>query len=128
MPCWSAVPLPDAPLGVQVDAGPQRGTLLVTWTPVPDKKPVDADAASLMRVRLADDVAVETYCCVAAAVRRARAAASLIRAITGYAVYVDGTRVKRLDSPTGQLHAYTHGPIKTEIGPDAAAVASRRLS
>jgi len=98
VPCWSAVPLPDAPLGVQVDAGPQRGTLLVTWTPVPDKKPVDDDAASL------------------------------IRAITGYAVYVDGTRVKQLDSPTGQLHAYTHGPIKTEIGPDAAAVASRRLS
>jgi len=70
VPCWSAVPLPDAPLGVQVDAGPQRGTLLVTWTPVPDKKPVDADAASLMRVRPADDVAVETYYCAAAAVRR----------------------------------------------------------
>jgi len=67
-----AVPLPDAPLGVQVDAGPQRGTLLVTWTPVPDKKPVDDEAAAL------------------------------IRAITGYAVYVDGTMVKQLDSPTGQ--------------------------
>jgi len=66
------VPLPDAPLGVQVEAGPQRGTLLVTWTPVPDKKPVDADAAEL------------------------------IRTITGYTVYVDGTLVKQLDSPTGQ--------------------------
>jgi len=66
------VPLPDAPMGVQVEAGPQRGTLLVTWTPVPDKKPVDEEAAAL------------------------------IRAITGYAVYVDGTMVKQLDSPTGQ--------------------------
>ena len=59
-------------MSVQVEAGPQRGTLLVTWTPVPDKKPVDEEAAALMR------------------------------AITGYAVYVDGTMVKQLDSPTGQ--------------------------
>jgi len=66
------VPLPDAPLGVQVEAGPQRGTLLVMWTPVPDKKPVDEEAAELIRV------------------------------ITGYTVYVDGTLVKQLDSPTGQ--------------------------
>jgi len=59
-------------MGVQVEAGPQRGTLLVTWMPVADKKPVDEDAAALMR------------------------------SITGYAVYVDGTMVKQLDSPTGQ--------------------------
>ena len=26
--------LPDAPLNVQVEAGPQEGTLLVTWLPV----------------------------------------------------------------------------------------------
>jgi len=66
------VPLPDAPMGVQVEAGPQRGTLLVMWTPVADKKPVDEEAAELIRV------------------------------ITGYTVYVDGTLVKQLDSPTGQ--------------------------
>jgi len=59
-------------MGVQVEAGPQRGTLLVMWSPVPDKKPVDEEAAAMMR------------------------------AITGYAVYVDGTMVKQLDSPTGQ--------------------------
>jgi len=83
------VPLPDAPLGVQVEAGPQRGTLLVTWTPVPDKKPVDEEAAAL------------------------------IRAITGYAVYVDGTMVKQLDSPTGQCsvvstfaHSVTSFPLQ----------------
>ena len=70
--CMYAVPLPDAPMGVQVEAGPQRGTLLVMWSPVPDKKPVDEEAAAMMR------------------------------AITGYAVYVDGTMVKQLDSPTGQ--------------------------
>jgi len=74
VPVVISVPLPDAPMGVQVDAGPQRGTLLVTWTPVPDKKPVDEEAAAL------------------------------IRTITGYAVYVDGTMVKQLDSPTGQSY------------------------
>ena len=91
MLCAVAVPLPDAPLGVQVEAGPQRGTLLVTWTPVPDKKPVDEEAAAL------------------------------IRAITGYAVYVDGTMVKQLDSPSGQYSfvvicalgplGYVHGVV-----------------
>jgi len=76
------VPLPDAPMGVQVEAGPQRGTLLVMWTPVADKKPVDEETAALM--------------C----------------AITGYTVYVDGTLVKQLDSPSGQPEII--GPYATE--------------
>jgi len=59
------VELPDAPAEVQVEAGPQHGTLLVMWLPVK----------------------VTERSCTAA--------------ITGYSVYVDGRRVKELQSPTG---------------------------
>jgi len=67
--------LPDAPAEVQVEAGPQHGTLLVMWLPVK----------------------VTERSCTAA--------------ITGYAVYVDGRRVKELHSPTGTVRRcihYTH--------------------
>jgi len=57
--------LPDAPAEVQVESGPQHGTLLVMWLPV----------------------TVTERSCTAA--------------ITGYSVYVDGRRVKDLQSPTG---------------------------
>jgi len=57
--------LPDAPAEVQVEAGPQHGTLLVMWLPVK----------------------ITERSCTAA--------------ITGYSVYVDGRRVKDLQSPTG---------------------------
>jgi len=62
--------LPDAPAEVQVEAGPQHGTLLVMWLPV---KVTERSCTS---------------------------------AITGYSVYVDGRRVKELQSPTGTLARY----------------------
>ena len=63
------VELPDAPAEVQVEAGPQHGTLLVMWLPVK----------------------VTERSCTAA--------------ITGYSVYVDGRRVKELQSPTGNCRS-----------------------
>ena len=77
--CLYSTDLPDAPVDVQVEVGPQRGTLLVTWMPaLRHKQP----AAAVKVTSKATDV-----------VNRA--------AITGYVVYVDGTKVKQLDSPSG---------------------------
>jgi len=66
--------LPDAPAEVQVEAGPQHGTLLVMWLPVK----------------------VTERSCTAA--------------ITGYSVYVDGRRVKELQSPTGTFRVLVKPP------------------
>jgi len=98
------VPLPDAPLGVQVDAGPQRGTLLVTWTPA---RPGDVGQSSAMQTLTVRGTLLVTWTPVPDKKPVDEEAASLIRAITGYAVYVDGTMVKQLDSPSGQLYAAT---------------------
>jgi RIMS-binding protein 2 len=79
-----AVDLPDAPVDVQVEVGPQRGTLLVTWMPALRHKKaaaMAAAAATLPAPKITD--VVDRI------------------AITGYTVYVDGTKVKQLNSPSG---------------------------
>ena len=74
--------LPDAPVDVQVEVGPQRGTLLVTWMPALRHKQAAAPAATATPVKSSD--VVDRI------------------AITGYVVYVDGTKVKELNSPSGE--------------------------
>jgi len=81
-PSTRSTDLPDAPVDVQVEVGPQRGTLLVTWLP------------ALRHQQAAATVAV------------APKATDVVNrvAIIGYAVYVDGTKVKQLDSPSGRSY------------------------
>lgn len=74
--------LPDAPVDVQVEVGPQRGTLLVTWMPALRHKKAAATAAATATSSKISDVVDRI-------------------AITGYNVYVDGTKVKQLNSPSG---------------------------
>ena len=59
--------LPEPPIDVQVEAGPQDGMLLVTWIPVTITSSGISNGAS----------------------------------VTGYAVHVDGKKMKEVNSPTG---------------------------
>ena len=63
--------LPDAPLDIQVESGPQDGTLLITWLPVTITTSGMSNGAL----------------------------------VTGYSVYIDGQKVKELNSPTGKLRS-----------------------
>ncbi len=66
------VALPDPPMDVRVDGGPQDGTLLVTWIPVINSREHGGSGSN----RLAP--------------------------ITGYAVFADGKRVTDVDSPSSK--------------------------
>jgi RIMS-binding protein 2 len=60
--------LPEPPIDVQVEAGPQDGMLLVTWIPVTITASGVSNGAQ----------------------------------VTGYAVHVDGKKMKEVNSPTGK--------------------------
>ncbi|CAB4058320.1 RIMBP2 [Lepeophtheirus salmonis] len=62
--------LPDPPMDVRVDGGPQDGTILVTWIPV------------TLNVSTTSGTATKAM------------------PVTGYAVFADGKRVTDVDSPT----------------------------
>ena len=61
--------IPDAPVEIQVEIGPQEGSLLVTWSPVTLTSSGKSNGA----------------------------------VVTGYCVYIDGTRMKEVYSATGKL-------------------------
>ena len=68
------VALPDPPMDVRVDGGPQDGTLLVTWIPVPANQAAGGIGPG----------------------------GNKQAPVTGYAVFADGKRVTDVDSPSSR--------------------------
>ena len=61
--------VPDPPLSVQIESGPNHGSVMVNWLPVTITATGTSNGAR----------------------------------VAGYTIYVDGTRVKELQNPTGNL-------------------------
>ncbi|XP_074640850.1 RIMS-binding protein 2-like isoform X2 [Tubulanus polymorphus] len=85
--------LPDAPLDLQVEAGPQDGMLLATWLPVTINAVGTSNGAL----------------------------------VTGYAVYVDGVKMKEVNSPTADHVILDASHLRFQI-PHACALTVRTLA
>ena len=94
--------LPDPPMDVRVDSGPQDGTILVTWIPVtlnittPGQK---VPSTRIIRISIFN-IVVTLWEYIIVIIITITIVKVKTAPITGYAVFADGKRVTDVDSPS----------------------------
>ena len=89
--------LPDPPMDVRVDSGPQDGTILVTWIPVTLNitNPGQKVPPTTLQIEIIIIIIMIVVMIITIVIIKVKTAP-----ITGYAVFADGKRVTDVDSPS----------------------------